>query len=355
MTSNLSAGVRWFFRSGIQHPSGAVRREYRAYDRAFGPYSAEAGGWYVLGLLGAADGEADEARERAEKAGEFLVEQAIDLATDLVVEEPPANGEPAAGDVRFGSCLVALRALTALWKASGETRYLGCAERCARALQTRMSRVDGSFFSRFDLQSQEASGGSDAEIDQARLALALFDLAESGGYREFEAPAIELLSWALGRHEAALGESGPFVDRALVLRRYARFLEGLLPRAAADARVGQTLQSGIMSLESEVAGLPADRRPLSLSAQALRLRLHADSLGIAELDRVAAERETAQLSAAQLRSEDPRLDGGFPAAVGGGDREAVVSAEETAVSLQALAMWTEAESGAFSRSWQDLI
>jgi hypothetical protein len=160
-------------------------------------------------------------------------------------------------------------------------------------------------------------------------------------------------AWALRREQ--LEWAG--VDRAASLRRYALFLEGLLPNASRDIGYGRALQSGLLRLESEFDASPlADRRP-NLLARLLRLRLYADSLGIIELDHSRAEFEAARVAEHQIQSSDPQLDGAFGAEPPETDVEmpAVVDPETAVVCLQALEMWRQVQDGGFRRGWHELI
>lgn len=358
MNSCTYSGLVWMLGSGIQHDSGGVSREYEVDARRYGPLSAEATAWYILGLIEAAPPVEDVQRERAMQAGQFLLEKAFDLGVDLFVEAPTSNGaSPEAGDGRpteagFLGSGVIIRALTALHRLTNDPVYLNCAQSCARALQTRMSRVDGSYFTHFDIVRQEPFEQGPAGVEQLRVAAALRDLAEAGGGYEFEAPAELMTKWALSVQETFAPDVGDEPDPLAAAVRYGRFLEGLLPCAALGGHDGQLLQSGIARIERTLEGCSETAGRVIPLAQVLRLRLYADVFGVAELAYGQAEREAAELAELQRQTSDPRLDGAFTVE---SDGRTLVTAESVAVGVQALAMWEQAADGAFRRAWYELI
>ncbi len=218
-----------------------------------------------------------------------------------------------------------------------------------------MTRVDGSFFPDFEASSQRATG-DEAGPDQLKAAAAFLELADDGGMAELRTSAENLLKFAMQRHEGF--SNAPTADlegRLNKLRRYALFLEGLLPFAAERMEAGAALQAGIIRLEAEARETPANELPPELLAQPLRLRLFADLLGLGELDRVRAQEEAELLSEYQLQSSDPCLDGAFGPVLDAMEVGASLTPHPTAVALQALQFWDEAEAGGFRRSWRDLI
>lgn len=351
MNSNIYSGLRWLLDSGIQSESGGVYRDFHSSSDDFGPVSTEATAWYALALLSIGEVEGEQ-RRRAELAGRFLIEKARDVTTDLFVSEGSNNDETTQKTAEFlGSGLV-LRALLALAHVTGESRYLECAQACARAMQNRMSRVDGSFFAEYNISYQSPVMEVEAGIDQLKVAACFLDLAEDG-YHEFEYPAELLTRWALSRCESWDPSLAEPENRAAAMNAYGLFLEGLLPRAALDMRTGQALQTGLIRLEQAVVQANGSSTPEGL-ARLLRLRLYADAMGMMELDYGRAKAEAEELAGRQMQSLDPKLDGAFTVKPRE-DRPRELRPETTAVAAQALEMWDEVADGGFRESWRALI
>lgn len=351
MNSNIYSGLRWLLDSGIQSESGGVYRDFRSSDEGFGPVSTEATAWYVLALLCIGEQEGSQ-RERAELAGRFLIEKARDVTTDLFLSEA-LNKETQGKQIAefLGSGLV-LRALLALARVTGDAHYLECAQGCARAMQNRMSRVDGSFFAQYDIQYQSPVTAVESGLDQMKVAACFLDLAEDG-YHEFEYPAELLTRWALARCESWDPSLAKPEDRAAAMNAYGLFLEGLLPTAAMDMRTGQALQTGMIRLEQAVLQANGSSTPEGL-ARLLRLRLYADAMGMMELDYGRAKAEAEELAERQMQSLDPKLDGAFTVKPKE-DRPRELRPEATAVAVQALEMWEEVADGGFRESWRVLV
>ena len=90
-------------------------------------------------------------------------------------------------------------------------------------------------------------------------------------------------------------------------------------------------------------------------AQILRARLYADALGVAALDREAAEEEARRAASYQTRSDDPRVEGGFWFGRRNGELVPHLNPVSTAFCLQALAMWRQYLDGKFEPIRQELI
>ena len=349
MNSSIYAGLRWLLVSPIQLASGGVCLDYRAPEAELGSVTTESTAWYIQGLLGI--GEHDDHRvQRAAKAGRFLMETAFDLSTDLFINAP-AEEPGRRSQAEFLSCTAAIRALVALYRATGDSAYRECAARCARSMRVRLARVDGSFFPVYDVTGQAPVYDIEPDVEQLKAAAIWTVLADAASEREHMAPIEQLTAWAMRRYQITLTEGD---EPAAAQRRYALFLEGLLPAASIDFIAAQTLQSGLNRLEVAFDDTPALSRSPSVLARLLRLRLLADSLGIAELHYGRAREEAARLRAYQVQSTDPKVDGGFGMQPTD-ELEAVVDPESAIVALQALTMWEQAETGALRADWQQLI
>lgn len=351
MDSCLHSGLNWLMRSGIQHPTGAVFAEYDSLTASYKRVSTQAAAWAIQAVLGLGEPPDEPRREVAISAGRYLMERSFDLQVDLFVDDPTA--EPRLGS--FLSEVAALRALNVLWRVTGDSAYSECADRCGRSIQVRMTRVDGSFFKQFNASAGHA-GGEGGGPEQLKASAAFLELAEDGGMGELRSAAESLLKFALSRHEGFVDEHAPDLDTRLSkLRRYALFLEGLLPFAAERLEAGSALQAGIIRLEQEAKDIDPAQLPPELLAQPLRLRLFADLMGLGELDRSRAEFEADLLREYQLQSSDPSLEGAFGSMLDTTEIGASLEPHPTVVSLQALQFWNEATTDGFRRTWRDLI
>ncbi len=196
MDSSLHAGLSWLMKSGIQHPTGAVFGEYSSLTASYNKVSTEAAAVSIQSVLGLGEPPDDERRDAAVSAGRYLMERSFDLHSDLFLDDPTVDDRRAS----FSGCAAALRAMNALGRATGDTAYSECADRCGRSIQVRMTRVDGSFFPEFEAASQRAMG-DDAGPDQLKAAAAFLELADDGGMPELRTSAENLLNFALQRHE----------------------------------------------------------------------------------------------------------------------------------------------------------
>jgi len=359
MNSCIYSGLRWLITSGIQNESGGVARYYLSDGRCYRNTSTVNTGYFVSALLKTNENGEKELLDHAMKAGRFLVEQAFDPNLELFRTEV-GDGESLAREARFFDCCIAARALLHLWQATSDPVFLDHAERCGVALRTRMSRVDGSFFPLLDLKSGEPSTGTDswsveAEVYQLKSSLTFLELSEATGNREFDTSTQLMLNWCLKTHEGFVrGDDDPenIMDR---LHAYCYFLEGLLPVATDVMKAGHALQHGVLDVENLMREVTANYQRCDVVAQLLRLRLYADRTGIMELDFAQAEKESQLLEQFQHQSTDPKIDGGFAFARRNGELTPHVNPGATAVAIQALAMWEQAEDGAFREPWQALI
>jgi|GEM_PF-3060686 len=351
MKSTVTDGLNWLLESGIQAAHGGVHGHYDS-EFGFENVTVLATSRYIQAMLHLGEPASARQREQAVRAGRFLVDNALDLTTDLFVSEFPEH-EGGSRKASLNDCAAAIQALMSLWQATNDNAYRECAAGCARALQTRMSRVDGAYFSSYDVDYQSPDFGPDADADQLKLAAAFWRLAEDGGLREFDYPAEHMLRWALARHETLLPEWVEHDKLVPLIERYALFLEGLLPIAHIDSQAAQALQAGLIRLENGVLEANGSSSPQAL-ARLLRLRLYADSFGIIELDHREAARERDELEQRQLHTENRQLNGAFVLPQCSGSA-ASADAESTVIATQALLMWEEVADGGFRDPWQVLI
>jgi hypothetical protein len=117
------------------------------------------------------------------------------------------------------------------------------------------------------------------------------------------------------------------------LHAFSYFLEGILPRAAADPRCAAALAEGIDMVARHLRELAPDFARSDVFAQLLRARLYAHQVGAVPLSRACAEWEAAQLATFQ------RADGGYWFGRRAGDWLPFSNPVSTAFAMQALECW----------------
>jgi hypothetical protein len=142
------------------------------------------------------------------------------------------------------------------------------------------------------------------------------------------------------------------MDRA---HAYCYFLEGLLPEAAIDRDCSQALQFGLLRVENLVDEIGGQFQRCDVLAQLLRLRFYADIMGVMDLNRGRADQEATRTAEFQIQSQDPKAHGGFAFARQGPELLQHINPATTAVAVQALQMWEQAEEEAFGQPWTVLI
>jgi hypothetical protein len=168
-----------------------------------------------------------------------------------------------------------------------------------------------------------------------------------------------------GLYEAALAdflpshasflEAEPDTERVMDrLHAYCYFLEGLLPRAARPD-CAAALQDGIRRVRRLLEEISARFERSDVCAQLLRIRLYAAALGVAPLDRPAAEDEAARILGFQYHDPAQSLDGAFCFGRRGGKLTPFANPVSTAFCVQALEMWSQYQNGTFRPDPRDLI
>ena len=138
------------------------------------------------------------------------------------------------------------------------------------------------------------------------------------------------------------------------LHPYCYFLEAILPRSD-RADVAETLVFGIEKVAYYLREIGPRFARSDVYAQLLRVRLLADAVGAAPLDREAAEAEVGVLASFQLAPGDRRTQGGFYFAKRGERFQEHVNPVSTGFGLQALAMWRQYLDGELRFSTDALI
>ena len=248
----------------------------------------------------------------------------------------------------FFDCGIVARGLIAVWRATGDGRFLACARTIGDAMARDFRAADGGFHPILELPGKRALEHDRLRWSRApgcyqlKAGMAWWDLWEATGdacYRElYEVLRAESLRTA-GDFLPGHADPRKVVDR---LHAYLYFLEGLLPMPAAPLAEGIEL---VARLARELA--PEFERS-DVYAQLLRVRLYAERAAVAPLDRAAVaplDRAAARWEAERLLefaavSDDRRVDGGFYFGRSAGRWEPYLNPVSTAFALQALETWS---------------
>lgn len=354
------AGLAWLAHSGIQAESGGLSRYYRADLQEYKNISTEITGYAVQGYLQLPLAGQPGFLSNALRAGQFLCYDAGDSNADLFTFEVGRTGVKARQLAYFFDCGIIIRGLISLWNTTADPMYLERAERCGAMMMTRMSRVDGSFFSVLDLDSgvpscDPSAWSLDAGAYQLKAGIGFMELAELTSSGLFSTTAEQLLSWALRHHEMFLPGDSDAAGVADRLHAYCYFLEGLLPFVEHRFDCALVLQSGVTRVELLLDQTRSALERCDVIAQLLRLRLLGDYMGMVELDLSAASREAENLLSFQLHADDRRTNGAFAFGRRAGQLVPHANPVSTIFALQALRMWNEQQNGELRMSWRELI
>ncbi|MCL5743443.1 MAG: hypothetical protein M1541_05875 [Acidobacteria bacterium] len=356
--SFLDLAGSWLLDSGIQEPSGGVARYYRSDVGVNCRVSTEITG-YALSSFVFLQRLTSEPRylEAARRAARFLARAAWDPRLGIFPFEP-AGGDQAPSLAYFFDCGIIARGLLAVWRATNDAELLDAALRCADSMARDFGQVRAPHpilvLPEKTPAPREGNWSRHPGCYQLKSAMAWYDVYEATGMQRHLAHYEQALEQALSTHRSFLpGDDDPHrvMDR---LHAYAYFLEGLLPRLD-QAECMRAARWGI----GTAARLPRQISPgferSDVCAQILRLRLHADALGVIPLDRRAAEEEARRVASYQVSSEDSRVNGGFFFGRRNGELVPHVNPVSTVFAMQALAMWRCYLEGTFQPDRRQLI
>jgi hypothetical protein len=353
-TSQTRAG-QWFRHSGIQEPEGGVARYYLISAARNARISTEITGYAISTFCDLQRRTGDPAYlEAAMRAGRFLLDRAWNELLGMPPFEWPPTDKPEENRAYFFDSGIIVRGLVRLYHASGEQRFLKAAIACAEAMPQRFEHR-GEYAP--ILQLPEAAplsyGGSwsnNPGCYQLKSALGWRELFLETGDRHF----CELFETALSRamdNDAAFlpgtSERQRVMDR---LHAYSYYLEALLavidrPECAAAHR------NGVLRAARLLRDIAPEFARSDVYAQVLRVRL----LSPEPVDEQAAAEEAAAIAEFQIRSSDPRLDGGFYFGRRNGEMTPFANPVSTAFCSQALAMWDDYKRGSLRDTWRELI
>jgi hypothetical protein len=177
--------------------------------------------------------------------------------------------------------------------------------------------------------------------------MAWWDLFEATGDTRFIEPYERVLETSLRSYADFLpghAERPKVMDR---LHAFCYFLEGLLPRAA-ETRCATALRDGMARAAWHLRDSAPEFERSDVYAQLLRVRLYADWLGAAPLDRPAAEFEAARLAAFQVADSDgrgTRMNGGYWFGRRSAGNLPYINPVSAAFAAQALELWETSRAG----------
>jgi hypothetical protein len=338
MSETLARAGQWFLFSGIQETSGGVARFYRADLGRNRAISTEITGYTISALLylHAATGDAAYL-DRARLTARFLADRAWDPVADNF---PFECGPDAESMLYFFDCGIITRGLLGVWRQTGDESLLERAIACGRAMLR-------DFDNGRDIHpilalpskapiSRDWRWSRSAGCYQLKSALAWRELAAITGDREFARGFERHLERSLADYSSFLpGNTQPerVMDR---LHAFSYFLESLL-FCVDDERCALALADGIARVGRHLREIAPVFARSDVHAQLLRVRLWASKT--LPLDTEAAREEATALARFQLRSDDPRIDGGFTFGTKNGEVILHVNPVSTAFALQALHMW----------------
>ena len=347
-SSEAHAAACWFVESGIQEPQGGVARYFRGDAGRNARVSTEITG-YAISSLVYLHGRTGDARclDAARRAGDFLIDAGWDAAVRVFPFEHSFDGDaPDALAYFFDSGIIA-RGLLALWRATGDQRYLDGAIRAGDSMG-RYFRAKDAIHPILRLPTMEPleyapQWSRSPGCYQLKSALAWFDLYTVTSDSCFLDWYESALAQALRSHHTFLPAETPekTMDR---LHAYSYFLEGLMP-AAQRPEVRAALCDGIDRTAKYLREIAPLFERSDVYAQLLRARLLADQSGAVPIVRADAEHEVRRIPSFQLQRTDRRYDGGFAFGRKGGEIIPHMNPVSTGFCSQALAMWTDWSAG----------
>lgn len=332
--------------SGIQESNGGVARYYRADLQRNHPVSAEITGYAASALVYLHTLERKQQYlDAALGAARFLTRTAWDAASQTM----PFETEPA-GFTYFFDCGIIVRALLAVWRATGDDECMDVAAALGTSMARDFPSAEGDLHPILSLPDKRPAARDALRWSaapgcyQLKAAMAWWDLAEATGDAGFREPYERALEYSLRTYGGFL-PGHP--DRLKVMDRlhaFLYFLEGMLPRAS-ERRCAAAICDGIRRASRHLREIAPQFARSDVYAQLLRIRLCADWAGVTPLDREAAQAEAATLAGFQAAANDSRIDGGFYFGRKGDGPLPFVNPVSTAFALQALALWEQCRTG----------
>jgi hypothetical protein len=325
-SSQLALAGEWFLKSGIQSPNGGVARYYRSDSQRNEPISTEITGYAASTLVYLFEKTGRTAfADRAIQTANFLSDQAWDKELRTFPFEYP--GRPPAF---FFDCGIIVRGLLAVWRMSGDEKYLRAAAAGGEAM-LRDFDSGADFHPILELPSKQpaprdARWSRSSGCYQLKAAMAWRELAD---VTESEAlPGSE--------------DENRVMDR---LHAYGYYLEAMVS-------YGHDVTEGVEKVAGYLKSIGPRFARSDVYAQLLRVRL----LSGTGLEYAAGEvRELEKFQAIDSDPCDPRIEGGFYFGIQGGRFLPFVNPVSTAFAMQAVEMWREHRAGTLERDCRVII
>lgn len=354
-TQAESAG-RWFLHSGIQEENGGVARYHREDLGRNARVSTEITGYAVSTLVWLYRRTGDAAYLAAARhSARFLTDTAWDEVGSVwpfehsagPSSDPSSDPKEAPEPVTyFFDTGIIVRGLLALWRVSGERKWVEAAIRGGESMRLfRTGRTMNPMLRAPSLQPlpYTPQWSRSPGCYQLKSALAWHELAAATGREDFRSNYEESLGMALVTANSFLPAETPpkTMDR---LHAFGYFLEAVLVVAERE-EVKAALVSGIERMSRHLREIRSEFERSDVNAQLLRVRLLADQAGAASLNRAEAEEEAGRIPMFQDRSDRPRSNGGYSFGVRNGVMVPHSNPVSTAFCMQALEMWSDFRQG----------
>jgi hypothetical protein len=353
-TSELAS--KWFLTSGIQEPEGGVARYYHSDTRRNARVSTEITGYTISALLFLHQRYGgSELLEGAVRSGRFLMDVAWNSSLETFPFEWARDEDVPQPLTFFFDCGIIVRALLALWRATGEPGYLNIAIATGNSMSRDFPTGD-TWHPVLDLPDKTPLPWTEQwsrrpGCYQLKAALAWHDLHRATADENFARLYNAALAKALSTKDDFLPAATPdkTMDR---LHAYCYFLEALMP-AADRLEVRHVIGEGIERVSWYLRDLRKDFNRSDVYAQLLRVRLLASRQAGIALNTAEASEEASALMRFQVQEPGSPHRGGFWFGSKAGKMLPFVNPVSTAFCIQAFEWWQDHLSGGFIT--QDLI
>jgi len=353
-SQNLERAGEWFLHSGIQEPGGGVARYHLVAEGRNLPVSTEITGYaastYAYLYLSTGD---IVYRQAGERTADFLLREAWNAQLQTFPFECSA-GSPG----YFFDCGIIIRGLLAVGRITGRQDYAEAAALCGESMARDFLTPDAihPIISLPDRRPRpyEKRWSREPGCFQLKSALAWRDLAQVTGNQRFQEYWQQALGIALRQHDHFLPgteQMGAVMDR---LHAYCYFLEALLAETH-RRECREALLTGIGRVSRYLREIRTRFVRSDVCAQLLRVRLHADALGMVPIDRAEAKEEASALPGFQYEEGGKRLEGGYSFGRRPDGLLPFANPVSTGFCLQAREQWRLHQAGEFQPRLESLI